>query len=92
MSGAREMRVYGVLVPTEALDAVRAWMQAKSELFTASEVTVQMIAAGVPRHLATMRRNGEPVAYRAADRLIQAERKAGRIAYTSGFWFRKVQP
>lgn len=75
------MKVDGVIIPMEALDKARRYMARRSR-FTALDVT-DVIGAGLEEC-------GMPgqvdVACRAADRLLQQERKAGRIVFISGSW------
>jgi hypothetical protein len=75
------VKVDGVVVPVEALDKARRYMARRSR-FTATNVMGVIVEA---LHEAGM--SGQvDVAYRAADRLLQQERKAGRIVFMSGSW------
>ena len=74
--------VKGVGISAEARDAGVTAMQGR---FTKNDVRNALVQAGVPYSI-----EGEPwLADRAADRLCQAERRAGRIrAVTNRLWER----
>jgi hypothetical protein len=68
--------VLGVGITAEQRDAALAVMH---QPFVAMQVEGAFMRAGVPR--------AEGIAMRAADRLIQSERKAGRIKFRAGQWW-----
>jgi hypothetical protein len=70
------MKVYGIEITTAQRDAGRAAMRGE---FRMTQVVDALMCAGVP--------DGNFVAARAADRLLQSERKAGRIrAVNNKLW------
>lgn len=78
------MKVYGVEIPQSAIDATIAQMS-KQPFFSAWCVSQWLEQYGVP----ITRRKYELVSYRAADRVIQQQRKAGNIAFnrSEGRWY-----
>lgn len=76
------MKVHGVVVPVEALEEGRRLMARRSR-FTANEVET-VIRAKLIDDMDIV--TAGDVAFRAADRLLQQERKAGRIVFVSGSW------
>lgn len=69
------MKVKGITIEQEVIDAAIARM--KTDGFTAKE-----LEAFIGRRI---ERTGE-VPNRAADRLIQQQRKAGNISFGGGYW------
>ena len=80
------MRIHGVEVPAVALDTVRKWMT-KQTSFTAADVVQRLRLAGV-REICSPPSGAwrEPVAIRAADRLLQIEKRRGMIQFHHGVW------
>lgn len=72
--------VYGHTISTEIQAALVAKMKAGP--FRASNIEAEAIRLGVPY----MAEHREPVAMRAADRVIQRERKAGNIELRRPVW------
>lgn len=81
------MKVYNVTIPKSAIDAVVERMREKrikfSEGFTCSQVCCWLESAGISN---VGRYKYDTPAYRAADRIIQQQRKKGNIAYKNGVW------
>jgi hypothetical protein len=77
--GERSVYVYGVLITQDAINAAIVRMQEKP--FTATMITTTLKNNGIEQ-----RKRFEDVAYRAADRVIQQQRKAGNIAYDGKVW------
>ena len=78
------MKVHGVEITSAQLDAC---LQSMTGSFTAAEVMATAIAAGVVE--AVVPPGGykaELVAMRVVDRLLQQQRRAGRIAFRAGRW------
>lgn len=76
------MNVHGYEVPQTVIDAVMAAMSGK---FTASTLEDAAVESGAPRTIGS----GYSIKYcasRIADRLIQRERKAGRIKFAEKTW------
>lgn len=76
------MKVHGVVVPVDALEEAKRMMARRSR-FTANEV--ETVIRGKLIDDMDIVTAGD-VAFRAADRLLQQERKAGRIVFISGSW------
>ncbi|SPR97367.1 hypothetical protein [Cupriavidus taiwanensis] len=76
------MKVNGVVIPLGTLAGAREYMQSKSR-FTAAEIEA-FISTSLS--LCMDKAIARDAAYRAADRLLQRERKGGRIAYSRGYW------
>lgn len=76
------MKVNGVVVPATALDAAKAFMARRSR-FTVGDV---MIVLDEAMQQAGMPAGQIDLVMRTAERLLQQERKAGRIVYMSGKW------
>lgn len=75
------MKVYGYEVPQEVIDACLARMRTGSA-FTSIDIARAAVAAGAPY----WNNREEYVAHRIADRLLQRERKAGRIEFNGKRW------
>lgn len=75
------MNVHGYEVPQTVEDACVAAM---SERFSKGDVELAAIAAGAPKWVGR-----DLCAHRIADRLLQRERKAGRIALDGRVWVAK---
>lgn len=75
-----ELYVYGHTVTEEIQVALLSKM--KSGPFKASELEAEGVRLGLP----TLSAHREPVAMRVADRIIQRERKAGRIELKRPYW------
>ncbi len=75
-----EFYVYGHAISVEIQEALVAKM--KAEPFKASSIEAEAVRMGVPNLTAKR----EPVAMRAADRVIQRERKAGNIELRRPSW------
>lgn len=75
------MKVYGVEITEKQQHAALVVMR-RHRIFIAKQVQEALIVAGVPK---TSHRNS--IAIRAADKLIQRERKAGWIIYHRGLWY-----
>lgn len=71
------MKVYGVEITPAQINTAVSRM--KDGPFVAAWIEDELKLYGVPDH----------VAYRAADRIIQRERKAGHIMFNGGVWVRK---
>lgn len=78
------MNVHGVDITDAQIIACMAAMKGS---FTAGDVEKAAIAAGVPAQAVPPGRySAEPVAMRLVDRLLQQERRRGRIAFKAGRW------
>lgn len=76
------LTVYGHTFDGDLLAALIARMKAAP--FKAADIEAEAIRLGVPCWSA----HREPVAMRVADRLIQRERKAGRLRLQRPLWVR----
>ena len=83
----RPMRVHGIEIPQPALDAARAWMVRQVMAFRPGEVDGLLVRNGVPVGVTdTGSSIFKHVASEVTNRLLQTERKAGRIAFRNGGW------
>ena len=77
------MKVFGYDIPVPVELACEDRMRS-GELFTCSTIEELAHKLGAP-----LSRSNDPIAYRFADRLIQRERKAGRIKRIGRSWVAK---
>lgn len=77
------MKVHGVVVPVAALEEGKRLMARRSR-FAAHEVETAIRRKLIEDSMDVG--TAGDVAFRAADRLLQQERKAGRIVFISGSW------
>lgn len=75
-----EFYVYGHTISVDIQEALLAKM--KTGPFKASNIEAEAIRLGVPN----LSERREPVAMRAADRVIQRERKAGNLELRRPLW------
>lgn len=79
------MKVQGIEITTEQISAGLAVMTKK--VFTKNDVLAALCKAGVPYSVPNGSRHPTIVGERAADSLLQRERRAGRIkAVTNRTW------
>jgi hypothetical protein len=83
------MKVHLIEIAQSVIDANLARMKTGVP-FTAQDLTNLSVSLGVPAAVRT-RSSLEYVANRVSDRLIQRERKAGRIVFDNKVW-RAVAP
>ncbi|MGL4640547.1 MAG: hypothetical protein ACRCVX_12570 [Shewanella sp.] len=71
------MKSYGVIVPEGVL---QAGLDAMTGQFTAAHVEAAILQADCP---------AGAIASRVTDKLLQRERRAGRIEFSKGFWTKR---
>jgi hypothetical protein len=85
------MIVEGYEVPRSIEDAAVAEIRRRSG-FSASEIIAFLHRAGVPPRPVLAAHGEWGPAHRIADRILQRERRAGRIEFRRGLWHRATSP
>lgn len=88
MTCPKPLVVEGYEVPREIEVAALREIASRSG-FRAAEIEAFLLAAGVPRTPVAAEHGPNGPAHRIVDRLLQRERKAGRIEFLNGSWHRR---